>query len=161
MSAFLRSKKHPIPRYKPRAGQNVYHQKAPSKTPSQHNNVVVGNVVTFKMHKNQSVVIPESVQRDMQDLPGIIYFPVLFPILGLPTLQCAYRRFERGTLGVRVCEFGSRLGVLKLDLATYLTNGEKQDQPRINRGKPKNPAGRFGKAGPKTNADKALAGGAA
>jgi hypothetical protein len=106
---------------------------------------------------NQSVVIPESIRKDLESLPGILTFQMLFPHIGVASVDAAYRRYERGTLGVRVRDFGGRLGVLKLDLSTFLATGEPQEQPKLTkRGEPKNPFGRKGKAGRKTNASKGL-----
>jgi hypothetical protein len=113
------------------------------------------------MSNNQSVVIPESTQKDMDGLPGILSFQHLYGPLGLKTVAAAYRRFERGTLGVRVGEYGGKLGVLKLDLALYLATGQTQHQPPIKKRDVRNPVGRFGKAGRKTNAGKDFAAGSA
>jgi hypothetical protein len=98
---------------------------------------------------NQSVEIRESIRRDLEDLPGVVYFPILFIHLGLPTVDAAYRRYERGTLGVRVRDIGGRLAVLKVDLQLFLSDGLRQKQEKIRLGKPKNPHGRKGKAGRK------------
>jgi hypothetical protein len=101
------------------------------------------------MSENQLVAIQESTRRDLENLPGVIYFPVLFTHLGLPTVDSAYRRYERGTLGVRVRNIGNRLACLKVDLLIFLNDGLSQPQEKIRLGKPRNPNGRKGKAGRK------------
>lgn len=98
------------------------------------------------MPQNQLVIIHNYVKDELAELPSIVYFNNLYRHLGLPTVDAAYRRYERGTLGVRVREFGSRLGVLKIDLALFLTTGVAQEQPIIAKRKAKNPRGRKGLA---------------
>ncbi len=98
------------------------------------------------MSENQSVEAHQFIRDELADLPSIVYFPILFKHLGLKSVDAAYRRFERGTLGVCVRDIGGRLAVLKVDLATFLTNGEPQEQPRLSKKKIKNPNGRKGKA---------------
>lgn len=107
----------------------------------------------------QLIEIPEAIRKDLESFPGILYFPLLFPLLGLPSVSAAYRRYERGTLGVRVHDFGGRIGVLKHDLAIFLTNGEPQSQDELKRREPRNLHGRKGKPGRKSNQSKGLRGG--
>lgn len=99
------------------------------------------------MSQNQSVAAHQFVKDELADLPSVVHFPLLFSHLGLPSVDSAYRRFERGTLGVRVRDIGGRLAVLKVDLAAFLVTGEKQEQPCLTKKKIKNPHGRKGKGG--------------
>lgn len=99
------------------------------------------------MSTNQTDAAHQFIKDELADLPSIVHFPILFPHLGLASVDTAYRRFERGTLGVRVRDIGGRLAVLKVDLAAFLATGEQQEQPRLAVKKIKNPYGRAGKKG--------------
>lgn len=84
-------------------------------------------------HQLQKNEIHSIIIQQLAELPPIIFFDLLYPVLGLPSIDAARRRYNRGTLGVRVREFGKKLGVLKIDLAIYLSNGVPQEQPKLQR----------------------------
>jgi hypothetical protein len=98
-------------------------------------------------------VLPDFLLKKFENLgTGVLDFGQAAPFLNAKTGAVIARRFQRGTLGVRVIE-GYR--ILASDLAKYLLDGIFQEST-IERRKGRNPNGRAGKkAGRPTNAARA------
>lgn len=89
---------------------------------------------------------------------------VLPPILSVPQLAAFFekkigtvrKQIERGVFPVRVrqIEGGEQFSILT-DVIQFLANGEPQPQPPLIRRAARNPYGKRGKVGRKTNAQKA------
>lgn len=94
----------------------------------------------------QSNELPAHIVDQLALLPAICNFSHVAPFFGITAAGVA-RRYERGTLGVRVIHSGGGLAILISDLAKYLSNGIKQEQPPLPVRAPRNPYGRHGKEG--------------
>lgn len=99
---------------------------------------------------NQLIVqnneLPAHIVAQLVLLPAVARFSHVAPFFDVSSAAIA-RRYERGTLGVRVIEVGGRLGVLVSDLAKFLLDGIPQEQPPLPVRAPRNPYGRHGKKG--------------
>ena len=94
------------------------------------------------MNKNQS--LPAFLEKRFESLPGVLSFAQVATFFGISADGVA-RRFERGTLHIRVVPNGGGLGVLAADLAKFLVDGIPQEQPPIKRRLARNPFGKVGK----------------